>query len=58
MSPRNYHSKFTSINSDGWWHFSGGPEHFVRNDEKKKNKKIKTLFLKFRKNYKRISDFK
>jgi hypothetical protein len=59
MSPRNYHAKFSDHNSDGWWHFSGGPKHLSRNKNKKeKRNKIKTFFLKFKKNQNKISDFK
>lgn len=59
MSPRNYHSKFTSSNSDSWWNFSGGPWHFNPDYKKSKGEsKIKLFFLKFKKDYNNTSDFK
>jgi hypothetical protein len=58
MSPRNYHSKFSSSHSDGWWHFSKSLGHEIEED-----KVTKTFFHKFKifkkkKNYNKTSDFK
>lgn len=57
MSPRNYHAKFTGNFDGNWWSFTGLEKTKLEEDYKK-SKKIKKIFSIFKRNHKRISDFK